>query len=92
MAKFLDLPLEGGNRFLKIQKMSHESLSILVAAKYALRRGTASPRHRVIGRSLVALIRLRKRVRRRDQAGKPVGAGLCVNLGGRYIRMAEKRL
>ena len=38
------------------------------------------------------MIRLRKRVRRRDQAGKPVGAGLGVNLRGRYIRMAEKRL
>ena len=42
MPEFLDLALEGGNRFLKIQKMSHDSLSILVAAKYALRRGTAS--------------------------------------------------
>ena len=52
----------------------------------------SAPRHRVTGRSLVALIRLRKRVRRRNKAGKPVGTGLGVNLGGRNIRMAQKRL
>jgi len=41
MAKLLDLALKGSNWFLKIQKMSHDSLFILVAAKCVLRRGTA---------------------------------------------------
>ena len=39
MTELFDLALEGGNWFFKIQKMSHDSLSILVAASSVLRHG-----------------------------------------------------